>query len=75
MVNRNGPIIDMTPDGRIVEPAKPSISMILLRLAAFALALCLAAVMFWAALFVIPILLLLGLVGYFAFRMQIRRNL
>ena len=39
MTNENGPVIDMTTDGRFVEPPKPSLVQIALRLAAFAVAL------------------------------------
>lgn len=73
MANSDGPVIDMTPDGAFIQPAKPSLGMILARLAAFAVFLGVAAVAFWTALFMIPVLLVLGLVGYAVMRMQFRR--
>jgi uncharacterized protein YneF (UPF0154 family) len=47
---------------------------ILVRLAAFAVFLAVAAVLFWTALFVIPVLFVLGVVGYFVARAQMRRQ-
>jgi hypothetical protein len=73
MANSNGPVIDMTPDGAFIEPPKPSIGTILVRLALFGLFLCIGAIVFWTALFVLPVLILLGVVGYFFARMQLRR--
>jgi hypothetical protein len=67
-------VIDMTLDGNIVEPAKPSLGTILARLAAFGIGLFVLAVAFWAALFMVPVLIVLGLIGYFALRSQLRRN-
>lgn len=64
MKNENGPVIDMTMDGRFVEPSKPSLVQIAIRLAAFAVALCVGAVLVWTAFIMIPILLALGLIGY-----------
>jgi hypothetical protein len=74
MTRSSGPIIDMTRGGEFVEPPKPSFGTIISRLAAFGALLLVAAVAFWAALFIIPVLLLLGLVGYFAFRQQMKRG-
>jgi hypothetical protein len=74
MANSNGPVIDMTPDGAFIEPPKPTLGTILVRLAAFAVFLCVGAVLFWTALFVIPLLLVLGAVGYFVARAQMRSN-
>ncbi len=73
MAKQNGPIIDMTPDGGFVEPDKPSYGTILARLAAFAVLLVMAAVAFWMALFMIPVLIILGIAGYALTRSQIRR--
>jgi hypothetical protein len=74
MANSDGPVIDMTPDGAFIEPPKPTLGTILLRLAAFGAFLCIAAVVFWTVLFMIPILLVLGVVGYFFARAQLRRS-
>ncbi len=70
----------MTPDGAFIEPPrrKPaSFGTIVARLIAFGVALCVVAVLFWAALFIIPVLIVLGVVGYFfargPIRMQFRR--
>ena len=70
MPNRNGPVIDMTPDGAFVTPRShlPSASTILARLLGFGLMIGVAAVAFWAALFIIPALILTGLVGYAVLR-------
>jgi uncharacterized membrane protein len=73
MANSNGPVIDMTPDGAFITPPKPTLGTIIARLVIFALVLCVGAVMFWTALFVLPFLLLLGVVGYFVARSQFRR--
>lgn len=73
MANLNGPVIDMTPDGAFIEPPKPSIGTILVRLALFGLFLCIGAIVFWTAVFVLPVLIVLGVAGYFFARMQLRR--
>ncbi|HTQ71510.1 MAG TPA: hypothetical protein VMH92_08465 [Acidocella sp.] len=70
MANENGPVLDMTPDGQFVQPPKPSLAQILLRLAAFGLALCIGAVLVWTAFLMIPILLVLGFAGYLFVRGQ-----
>ncbi len=71
MNNRNGPVIDMTPDGAFISrtPDRPSFSTILARLLAFGVMLGVAAIAFWAALFIIPALILTGLVGYVVLRL------
>jgi hypothetical protein len=74
MTNPDGPIIDMTRGGEFIDPPKPSLGVILARLAAFGVLLVVAAVAFWAALFIIPILLALGLVGYLVARQQMKRD-
>ncbi len=70
----NGPIIDMTGGGEFIDPPKPGLGTIAARVAAFGLLLFMAAAAFWAALFLIPLLLVLGAVGYFTFRHQLRRG-
>jgi hypothetical protein len=74
MTNQNAPIIDMTRDGEFIDPPKPTIGRILARLAAFAVLLAVGAVAFWMALFIIPVLLVLGVVGYFVARHQVKRG-
>jgi hypothetical protein len=74
MAKRNSPVIDMTLDGNIIQPAQPTLGTILARLAAFGVGLFVLAIAFWAALFMIPVLLVAGVVGYFALRSQLRRN-
>lgn len=64
----------MTRGGDFIDPPKPSLGSIAARLAAFGVLLLVAAIAFWAVLFIIPVLLALGLVGYFAFRQQLKRN-
>jgi uncharacterized membrane protein len=73
MSNLNGPVIDMTPDGHFVEPPKPSLGTIIARIIAFGILLVVAAVAFWTALFIIPVLIILGVAGYAFARMQVRR--
>ena len=73
MANQNGPVLDMTPDGAFIEPTKPSYFTILARLAAFAVLLLVAAVTFWMALFIVPVLIILGIAGYALARTQVRR--
>ena len=77
MEKLDGPVIDMTPDGAFIDPPKPapiSIGTIIARLIAFGVALCVVAVLFWAALFIIPVLIILGVVGYFFGRGHIRAS-
>jgi hypothetical protein len=73
MAKQNGPVIDMTPDGAFIETPKPSLGTVLARLALFGLFLCIGAVVFWTAVFVLPVLIILGVAGYFFARMQLRR--
>lgn len=73
MANRDAKLIDMTPDGRFIEPPKPTLGMILLRLAAFGVFLAVGALVFWTMLFMLPVLILLGVIGYFVARGQMRR--
>jgi hypothetical protein len=70
----HGPVIDMTPDGHFVEPAKPTIGVIVARLVTFAVLLLMAAVAFWMALFIVPVLIILALAGYAVARAQARRR-
>ncbi len=74
MVNRNGPVIDMTPDGNFVQPPKPTLGVIAARLIAFAALLVVAAVAFWMALFIVPILIILGIAAYALSRAQMNRR-
>jgi len=74
MANQDGPIIDMTRNGEFIDPPKPSLGTIIARVAAFGVLLLVAAVAFWMALFIIPVLLVLGVAGYFILRQQLKRN-
>ena len=77
MTKSDGPVIDMTPDGAFIDPPKPapvSFGAIVARLIAFGVALCVVALLFWAALFIIPVLIVLGIVGYFLGRGQMRAS-
>jgi hypothetical protein len=67
-------IIDMSPDGKFIAPPAPSLGTIAARVAAFGIGLLVLAVAFWTALFMLPILFILGVVGYFAFRAKLRTN-
>jgi hypothetical protein len=73
MEQPNGPVIDMTPDGKFIDPPKPSILTYLLRLAMFGVALAMVAAIFWTMLLVLPLLILAGVVGFFLFRPHITR--
>ncbi|EKN01149.1 hypothetical protein [Acidocella sp. MX-AZ02] len=72
MAKENGPVLDMTPDGHFVEPSKPSLAQIALRLLTFAVALGVGAVVVWTAFLMIPVLLVLGFAGYLLMRGQRR---
>jgi uncharacterized membrane protein len=74
MANSNGPIIEMTRTGEFIDTPKPGFGAILARVAAFGVLLLVAAIAFWAALFIIPVLLVLGVVGYFVARQQMKRG-
>lgn len=71
MEHPHGPVIDMTPDGQFIEPPKPSILSYLLRLALFGVALAVIVTLFWTLVLLIPLLLLVGAVGFFLFRPKI----
>lgn len=73
MEHSKGPVIDMTPDGRFIGPPKPSILTYLLRLALFGVALAVVATLFWAAVLLLPLLLLAGVIGFFLLRPHIVR--
>ncbi|HQT47045.1 MAG: hypothetical protein B7X08_06580 [Acidocella sp. 20-63-7] len=73
MKKSEGPVIDMTPEGAFVEPPKTSWGTILLRIIALGLVVFTAALAFWMALFILPFLLLLGLVAYLFVGTQARR--
>jgi hypothetical protein len=73
MANSDGPVLDMTPDGHFVEPPKPTLGTIFARIIAFGILLVVAAVAFWTALFIIPVMIILGVAGYAFARMQVRR--
>lgn len=60
----------MTPDGRFVEPPKPTLGIILWRLVLFGIGLCLIGALFWTAMVVLPVLLLMALIGYVVVRLQ-----
>jgi hypothetical protein len=74
MANQNPPIIDMTRNGDFIDPPRPSLGTIVARVAAFGALLLVAAVAFWMALFIIPVLLVMGVAGYFILRHQLKRN-
>jgi uncharacterized BrkB/YihY/UPF0761 family membrane protein len=74
MANPNGPIIDMTRNGAFIDPPKTGLGTVLARLATFGALLLVAAVAFWMALFIVPVLLVLGVVGYFVLRHQMKRG-
>ncbi len=63
----------MTPDGAFIEPPKPSFLTILIRLAMFAIFLGMIWVAFWTALFLLPVILVLGVAGFFIARHRLKR--
>jgi fatty acid desaturase len=71
MEQSNGPVIDMTPDGKFVTPPKPSILTYLLRLALFGVALAAIFALFWTVIVVLPLFILAGVIGFFLFRQHI----
>ncbi len=73
MAKQDGPVLDMTPDGNFIDPPKPSLGGILMRLLLFGVALAIVAALFWATLLILPFLLLLGVIGYFTLRVQFSR--
>jgi hypothetical protein len=75
MRKQTGPVIDMTPDGHFVQPAQPTLGTIVARLAGFAVLLVIAAVAFWMAMFIIPIVIILAIAGFALTRPHIRRPL
>jgi len=74
MAKQNGLIIDMTIDGNIKSPARPTLGTILARLAAFGIGLFVIGIAFWTALFMLPVILVLGVVAYLTVKSQMRRN-
>ncbi len=74
MRHPNAPVIDMTPDGNFIEPPKPTLGTIIARLVAFGALLMVAAIAFWMALFIIPVLIVLSVAGFLIARTQIRRR-
>ena len=74
MVNRNAPIIDMTPEGRFVERPGPNLGQIITRLAIFGVVLGVAGIMFWALLLALPVFIIAGVVGYLVLRHRLRRG-
>lgn len=58
----------MTPDGQFIERPKPSILNYLVRLALFGVGLLAIVTLFWTLVLLIPLLLLVGVAGFFIFR-------
>ena len=75
MKNDEGPVIDMTPEGEFIDPPAPKadIGMLVVRLVVFGLVLGVIGLMFWTVLLALPLLLLVGVVGYFAVRLPMFR--
>lgn len=72
----NTPIIDMTASGefRDMRPKRPSLMTIAARVVAFGLLLGFAALLFWLAVFTIPVLIVLGICAYLFGRFQFARR-
>ncbi|MGC9270790.1 hypothetical protein [Acidiphilium sp.] len=66
----------MTPSGGFAgSPARgPSFGVILARVVAFTILLGVAALVFWLAVFTVPILMVIGLAGYLYFRFKMARH-
>lgn len=71
MEHANGPVIDMTPDGRFITPPKPSLVVYLLRLALFGVALAAIVALFWTLVVVLPLIILAGVVGFLLLRPRV----
>ncbi len=69
---RSGPQLDMTPDGQFLEPPRETAAEKLLRygvvVAAIAGLLAVAALAFWLAVMLIPVVIVAAAVAYAAFR-------
>jgi hypothetical protein len=73
MKTSQGPVIDMTTDGKFINPPKPSLGGVLLRLVLFGAALGVISALFWLTVLLIPFLLLLGVLGYVILHLQFSR--
>lgn len=71
-----GPIIDMTTAGDFAWQPNPgpSLGTIIARLAAFTVLLGLGALIFWLAVFTVPVLIIGALVAYAAIRYRMARH-
>lgn len=67
-------VVDMTRDGEFVQPPRASIADIALRVLGFVMLLGIGALAFWLAVFTIPVLIIVGLIGYLVFRVQMARH-
>ena len=67
-------VVDMTREGEFVQPPRASIGEIALRLLGFVILLGIGALAFWLAVFTIPVLIVVGLIGYLVFRLQMARH-
>ncbi len=73
MKRSTGPILDMTRDGEFIDRPKPSLGAIAARLAAFGLLLLVTTIAFWAALFLVPVLLILSVAAYLLASQRMKR--
>lgn len=69
-------MIDMTASGEFRDAPRqyPSVAAIVARVAAFGLLLGFAAILFWLAVFTVPILILIGIGIYAYARFQLSRQ-
>lgn len=76
MSKHDAPTIDMTTSGEFRDAPHryPSIMGIALRVAAFGLMLGFAAILFWLAVFTVPVLIVVGLGVYLYARFQMARG-
>ena len=82
MKNDNGPIIDMTPDGRFPQSTGPwpqtprslSLGAIALRLIGALVLIGLAVAVFWITVFTLPLIFLGGIILYGVYRFQLMRH-
>jgi hypothetical protein len=76
MTQQHAPTIDMTISGEFRDPPGryPSLAVIALRVAAFGLMLGFAAIVFWLAVFTLPLLFVFGVAAYLYVRFQMARG-
>jgi hypothetical protein len=70
MAKSDGPVLDMTPDGKFIDPPSLSLWNWVFRLFCFGLVLGMAVALVRLALWFLPVLLLLGGISYLLTRLK-----